>query len=130
MINRVKVFELEQSAYQPNKYIMLFHPDLFHCESTTGSFALMPARLLNISYADYCRFCRDVLGAEIVGKGNQYPVVYFKKNQDSLIFVRLLNARANYLLWEIDNPDWEKHQQELAEREAKWEELKHVSKTK
>lgn len=129
MINRVKVFELDESGYQPNKYILLFHPDQFHCESTTGSFALMAARLLNISYADYCRLCRDVLGAEIVGKGSMYPIVYFKKNQETLMFVRLLNSRATAVMWEREHPDWEKHQQELAEYKAKWEATKNVSKT-
>jgi hypothetical protein len=77
----------------------------------------------------YCRFCRDVLGAEIVGKGSTYPVVYFKKNQDVLMFVRLLNTRANLVLWEKEHPQWREHQQELAEYKEKREALKNVSKT-
>lgn len=125
MINRVKVFELEESSYQPNKYILRFHPELFHCDSTTGSFALMASRLLNISYPNYCRFCRDVLGAEVVGKNNRYPTVYFSKNQEVLMFVRLLNSRANMVLWERQHPDWREHQEFLAKKK----EANNVSKT-
>lgn len=129
MINRVKVFELEESSYQPKKYVLRFHPELFHCENTTGSFSIMAARVAGMPYGMYCRFCRDVLGAEIVGKNSAYPVVYFKKNQDTMMFVRLLNTRANLVLWEKEHPNWEEHQAELAEYQAKKEAMRNVSKT-
>ena len=130
MINRIKVFELEESAYQPNKYILRFYPDRFHCENTTGSFAVMAARVAGLPYGMYCRFCRDALGAEIIGKGNMYPIVYFKKTSETMMFVRLLNARANLVLWEKDNRDWIQHQKQLLEHQQHLEELADVSKTR
>ena len=128
-MNKVKVFELEESAYQTGKYVIRFHPELFCCESTEGSYALMAARLMGLSYANFCRFCRDNIQAEIIGKGHKYPVIYFKKNQESLMLVRLLNTRANLVLWEKNNPDWKEHQEFLAEKAKAREERFNVSKT-
>ena len=95
---KVKVFELEESGYQPNKYILRFHPDRFYCENTTGSFAVMAARVAGLPYGMYCRFCRDVLGAEVVGKGNTYPIVYFQNTNEVRKFINLLNERANKII--------------------------------
>lgn len=95
---KVKVFELEESGYQPNKYILRFHPDRFYCENTAGSFAVMAARVAGLPYGMYCRFCRDVLGAEVVGKGNTYPIVYFQNTNEVRKFINLLNERANKII--------------------------------
>lgn len=94
----MKVFALEESVYQPGKYILLFYPARFHSTFTNGSFALMASRLLNISFPDYCRLCRDVYGADIIGKGALYPVIYFKKTKQVEEFVELLNTRAKKVL--------------------------------
>lgn len=119
---KTKVFELEESGYQPNKYILIFHPDRFYSESTTGSFALMAARIAGLPYGMYCRFCRDVLGAEIVGKNSMYPIVYFQNNAATSAFVRLLNSRANLVIWEREHPDWKEHQEALAAHQVLTEE--------
>lgn len=126
---KVKVFELEESGYQPNRYILRFHPDLFYTESTNGSFSVMAARIAGLPYTMYCRFCRDVLGAEVVGKGSMYPVVYFKKTPETLMFVRLLNSRANLVIWEKEHPNWKEHQEELTEYKKKAEAMRNVSTT-
>lgn len=96
----MKVFTLEESAYQPGKYIILFHPTEFHSTHTKGSFAIMASRLLGISFPDYCRLCRDVFGAEIIGKGSMYPVIYFKDTRQVKNLVELLNTRAKTVLYE------------------------------
>lgn len=76
---------------------------------TNGSFNLLPARLMGLSYANYLRMCRDMCGATIVGKGSMYPVPYFGKSvQEVLVakqLVKLLNGRANVALWDRSNPD-------------------------
>lgn len=95
---KVKVFELEESGYQPNKYILRFHPDRFCCENTTGSFAVMAARIAGLPYGTYCRLCRDVFGAEVIGKGRTYPIVYFKKTVELTKFIDFLNERATLIL--------------------------------
>ena len=42
---------------------------------TRGSYAILAARVMNLTYANYCRMCRDLYGAEIIGKNSYYPKV-------------------------------------------------------
>ena len=88
-----KYFYLEESPYHPGKYRVAMNFDTLPGIRTVGSYNLLPARLLCLSYADYLRFCRDNLNAEIIGKNSMYPVAYFsdKKMADGLIGT--LNSR-------------------------------------
>lgn len=85
----------------------------FHLERTEGSFAVIGARLLNLEYHQYLRFLRDEFHGEIVGKNRLYPVVYFKRSPELDELVRLLNNRANMILWERENSEWLEHQKEM-----------------
>ena len=120
---KVEYFTLEESPYKPGKYTLRINFDRLPEMRTTGSFNLLPARLLNLSYAQYLRFCRDIVGGEIVGKNSVYPVAYFSKTITTNAFVRLLNSRMNLVIWEREHPDWREHQEYLAQKEA----AKHVS---
>ena len=104
-MSNIKIFYLEESPYQPGKYTLRFNLDKFHCEQTNGSFMLMAARLLGLSYADYCRFCRDAFGAEIIGKGSMYPICYFKNTSEVQNLLQILNTRANIVLWEREHKE-------------------------
>jgi hypothetical protein len=42
-----------------------------------------------------------------------YPVAYFSGGEMMSQLVRLLNNRANLVLWEAEHPDWKEHQEEL-----------------
>ena len=53
---------------------------------------------MGFTYANYLRYCRDVIGGEIVGKNEKYPIVYFKKNKALIDFVELLNKRTKEIL--------------------------------
>ena len=120
---KVEYFTLEESPYKPGKYTLRINFDKLPEMRTTGSFKLLPARLLNLTYAQYLRFCRDIVGGEIVGKNSIYPVAYFSKTITTNAFVRLLNSRMNLVIWEREHPDWREHQEYLAQKEA----AKHVS---
>ena len=96
----MKVFTLEESAYQPGRYILCFRPTEFQSTYTEGSFAVMASRLLGISFPDYCRLCRDAFDAEIIGKGSMYPAIYFKNTKQVTNLVNLLNTRAQLILHE------------------------------
>ena len=125
-MTKVEYFILEESPYRPGKYTIAVNFDKFPSHlSTTGSFNILAARLLNLSYAQYLRFCRDVAGGEIVGKNTVYPTVYFNKGATTNMLVRLLNSRMNLVVWEREHPDWREHQEYLAQKEA----AKHVSNT-
>lgn len=119
MIKQVPCFRIEESPYNPGKlFIMPIHENFF-LKYAEGSYHIICARLMNLSFAQYLRFCRDCCGAEIVGKGHKYPIAYFSNGERVQALCRLLNSRANLVLWCREHPDWREHQAELKEWEAK-----------
>ena len=94
----IKYFFIEESPYKPGKYTIRMDFDKFPNISTSGSYNVLPARLMGISYPDYCRACRDLFGAEIIGKGEMYPVVYFKRTSEVQMLVNILNKRMELIM--------------------------------
>ena len=88
-----KYFYLEESPNYPSKYRVAMNFDTLPGIRTTGSYNLLPARLLCLSYAEYLHFCRDQLGAEIIGKKSMYPVAYFSDTKSAEGLVNTLNSR-------------------------------------
>ena len=129
-MTKVEYFVLEESPYVPGKYTIRLNFDKFPEMITSGSFNVMPARLLNLTYAQYLRFCRDIVGGELTGKRTMYPIVYFKKNLESLTLVRLLNSRMNLVMWEREHPDWREHQEYLALKEQMKQEKKNANNSR
>ena len=100
-----KYFYLEESPIYKNKYIIRLNHDKFLFPTgTSGSYNVFIARVLNLSYADYLRYSRDRLGAELVGKQSRYVVAYYDKNQTTEAFVKLLNKRMEYSMHEHSFP--------------------------
>lgn len=100
-----KYFYLEESPYMATYQAIYLNHGSFPFEGKIyGSFNLMPARLLGLTYAQYLRFCRDVLGATLVGKNSKYPVAYFRLTPEVQQFVKLLNKRAEMAVFEHDHP--------------------------
>ena len=90
-----KYFYLDESPLYKDKYVIrLNKEDLCFQKGFTGSFGVFPARLLGLSYVQYLRFCRDILGAELIGKNKKYVSVYFDRTDEVRQFIKLLNARA------------------------------------
>ena len=108
-MKKVKVFYRDESASHPGKYMVRAHLDEFHLDSTEGSYNVIGARLMGLTYAQYLRMCRDIYGAEIVGKGSVYPFPIFKFSKELEDLIEQLNARANLVLWEREHPDFEEH---------------------
>lgn len=106
----IECFKAEESPYYPGRWTIVPIHEKFHLDGLPkdgGSYSVICARLMNLSYAQYLRFCRDVLKAEVYGKNSLYPVPYFKNNGILRQFVRLLNNRASVILWARNHPDWE-----------------------
>jgi hypothetical protein len=97
-MKKVKIFYRDESVSYPGKYLIRANLDGFHLYSTEGSFHVIGARLMGLTYAQYLRMCRDCFGAEIVGKGAQFPVAYFKLSKGLEDLIEQLNARANLVL--------------------------------
>lgn len=125
---RVEYFKLEESPYRPGKYTISIDFDKLPPMNTSGSYNILFARLMGLSYAQYLRFCRDIVGAELTGKGHVYPVAYFSKTMNTVAFVRLLNSRMNLIMWEREHPDWREHQEYLAQKEKEKQARKEAAK--
>ena len=101
-----KYFILDESPVYKNKYIIRINEfdKLKFPHGTRGSYNILEARLLGLSYADYLRYARDRLGAELVGKNTKYPIAYFNNTEEVYQLVKLLNKRMEYILLEQEYP--------------------------
>lgn len=117
-MERKKYFTLEESSGYEGRYVIVPNWSEFPQMSTAGSFNILCARLLNLSYADYLRFCRDICGAQLIGKNWEYPVAYFEKSNESRELVNLLNSIMNLVMWEREHPDWRAHQEYLEQKKG------------
>lgn len=104
-------FKFEESALMPGSYLITLKDEFFEKEGvkyfdnvTGGSFLVLQARLLGLSFPTYLRFCRDVLGATLIGKGNRYPVPVFKKEESVQQLLKLLNSALSYAMKEHEFP--------------------------
>lgn len=119
-MKKVKCFTYEESVTNPGWYTIVPVHDNFHLNYTEGSFNVICARLLNIKYSDYLRLCRDVFGAEIRGKNWKYPHALFKRSNEFMQLIELLNARANFILYEREHPNYSEKEAFLKEYDLKF----------
>ena len=75
-------FTLEESPYQPGYNTIFINEELIHIGPTTGSRNVFMARLMNLSWANFLRLCRDTYGAKLTGKNGLYVIPYFPKGGD------------------------------------------------
>lgn len=115
-MKKVKCFEYIEAVSQPGKYIIKPVHENFHLDHTEGSFNVICARVMGLSYAQYLRMCRDCFGAELMGKGSYYPIAYFNKTAELLALIDFLNARASLILWQREHPNYEAHAQYVKDK--------------
>ena len=115
-MKKIKIFSRDESPNYPGKYIIRPSHEDFFLTYTEGSYNIIGARLMGLTYAQYLRMCRDVYGAEIIGKGTKYPIAYFKRSDKLEALIEQLNARANFVLWEREHPDFEAHEEALSKK--------------
>lgn len=98
-----RYFISEESPYNPGKYIILPVHGNLPITHTEGSYAILAARLLNLSYPNYLRMCRDIYGAEIIGKGHLYPIAFFNGETKELKeLINLLNKNVERIKKEFN----------------------------
>lgn len=114
-MKRVEYFYLEESSIEGKYFVKINFANMPNM-STYGSFNLLAARVMGLTYANYLRFCRDVVGAELMGKNSAYPLAYFRNDIRTRQFVRLLNSRMNLIMWEREHPNWREHKEYLEEK--------------
>lgn len=99
-----KYFKFEEA--NGNKFLLKCIPDNIPAfdGQIYGAPAVLASRLLGLSFPQYLRYCRDVLGAEVIGRKKLYPVVYFTKTPAAAQLVKLLNSRMELLMSQYINP--------------------------
>ena len=100
----MKYFYSEEAPTSKRYYIRPIHDNL-KLKYTTGSFNIICARILGISYVEYLRMCRDMYGGQIIGKDKKYPVVNFEKGEKLTALVKLLNENAEKLSLKLKESD-------------------------
>lgn len=111
-----KYFYLDDTPICKDKYVIRMNHELFPFPTgITGSYNVLIARLLNLSYADYLRYARDRLGAELIGKGEKYVMAYYNNTETVKQFIKLLNKRMEYVISERNDPFeyWEEENGEI-----------------
>lgn len=101
-------FYLDESPLYPGTYTYRIKFDViekYFPNGSRGSYGILAARLLNLSYADFLRYCRDRLGAEIIGRNRRYPYVLFpSRTKEARALMALLNARMEMVVRKHENP--------------------------
>lgn len=70
----MKPFSVTET-YQENTYLIGFSHEKFFGGEASGSYHIIGARILGLTYANYLRYIRDNFNAELRGKeGYSYPV--------------------------------------------------------
>lgn len=93
----MKYFKIEESVYHPGKYLLTPIHEKLNLKKTIGSYNVFPARLLNLTYANYLRYCRDAVGAELIGKKCYYVVPYFNDLSKLKEFIKELDSRVDMI---------------------------------
>lgn len=114
----MKYVRFVDSPIEKFKKILQFDYNVLPLKSTKGSFAVLGARLMGLSWPDYLRMCRDVFGAEIIGKHSMYPVIYFTEDKLTHEFESLLNIRIETMLKNREMPDLLEKVEELRKQKA------------
>lgn len=100
-----KYFYLDESPMYKEKFLLRLNYDLIKFPNgTKGSYAVFISRILGLSYPDYLRFARDVLGAEIIGKGKKYPICFFNRSNELDQFVKMINKQMEKIDFDCAHP--------------------------
>lgn len=78
----INYFILEDSPYYLGHKTIRINDSKFNIGSTSGSRNVLMARLMNLSWGQFLRLCRDVYDAELVGKNSMYIIPYFSSSTD------------------------------------------------
>ena len=91
-------FKLEESPYNPGKYVIRLEHDNLPLGVVHGSCNVLAARVCGLNWVEYLRMCRDVYGAELIGKNEKYPVAYFSDVTKGKQLVAALNKQVSTIL--------------------------------
>lgn len=91
-------FYLDESPIHQGWYCLRINNEEDWNVAGHGNFNILPARILGLGYDHYLEYCRDTLGARLLGRKCQIPYCLFKDNQATRDFVKFLNKRTEITL--------------------------------
>ena len=84
----------EYGVWMKEEEQMIYYP-------IQGSFLVLFARIMGLSYPDFLRFVRDTYNARLSGKGHKYISFYFPTKQDAENFANMIDNRYLQLKKEL-----------------------------
>ena len=81
------------------KYMIGYNDDLYNVLvekiplEDIGSYNVLPARILGISYAEFLRYARDKYHGTIYGRAHKYPFVVFNSEEECNLLCKELLLR-------------------------------------
>lgn len=94
----MKHLYLDENPYYEGTYLLFFKSNEFGWGTIPGHVGILGARLLQISYPDYLRYCRDNYGAKIVGKKDKVPYLVFTDKKLAEKLCKELDSRLDIIL--------------------------------
>lgn len=95
-------YTIEQSPYSPKGEYTLMSTELITSHFHPAiPYSLLPAKVMNLTYASYLRMCRDVYGARLSGKSHRFVVPYFPTKESAEPLAGELNRRLTYYYKEL-----------------------------
>ena len=91
-------FKYDESPLNPGKYLIRPIVEKLPISRVEGSLHILQARLMGLKYSDYLRMCRDIYGAEIIGRKTFLPVPYFSSVERMNELIKILNKRVEIVL--------------------------------
>lgn len=101
MMKTYNFFYLEETPLNPGKYTIRLDFSLLPIW-TTSSYNVLMARVMGLPWSEFLRYCRDVVGADVWGKGQLYPVPYFANTPETRKLVITLNERLSEIVRRMD----------------------------
>ena len=98
----IKYFSYEDIPGKNYYMLKVDHTKLPPVHNFHGSYNVLPAHLLGLSYADFLRMCRDRFGAVLYGKNQKYPIATFSKENCHKELLEILNERTEEILKTIE----------------------------
>lgn len=92
-------YNIEQSPYSTKGeyFIQLKEIAIKYFTPMEGSFSVLNARLMGLTFPQYLRYVSAKYNARIIGRCN-YPIIYFENEQDAISLAKELDKRLLYVL--------------------------------
>ena len=94
----MKHLYIDENPFYEGTYLLFLKTNEYGWGKLPGHMGILGARLLQISYPDYLRYCRDYYGAKILGKKDRVPHLVFTDKKLLEKLAKELDSRLDIIL--------------------------------